>query len=196
MAFSAIITLTGTVGTDAGPFNLYSNTDTYAAPFETGVSKANLISGYTSNNVPTSTATVRVKSTGSCTNYLDIAVTEVHTSSLINYGSRNVSGVMQKNGVTFTSFSVGNTGASTLVSLSGTTFSPTDSLSVIVSSTSPYGANITVDNATIAPNGGILLSPSSYNNQGTTSVTIIFNGTSAGWGIDPMTWFDMTFRAI
>jgi hypothetical protein len=195
MAFSAIITLTGTVGTDAGPFNLYSDIDTYTAPFETGVSRADLISGYTSNAVTTGTTIVRVKSTGSCTNYIDIDVTEVHTSSLTNYGTRNVSGVMQKNGVTFTTFSVTASGGSSLVSLSGTTFNSTDSLSVIVSSTSPYGANITVDNGTIAPNGGILISPSNYNNQGTTSVTLVFNGTGGGWGVNPMTWFNMTFRA-
>lgn len=193
MAFSAIITLTGTVGTDVGPFNLYSDVDTYATPFETGVSRADLISGYTSNIVPTGTTIVRVKSTGSCTNYLDIEVTEVHVTSLINYGPINAFGAVQKNGVTFTSFSVGNTGASTLISLSGTTFGPTDYLSVIVSSASPFGSNITINSATIAPDGGTLLSPSSYNNQGTTSVTLIFNGTSAGWGVNPMTWFNMTF---
>jgi hypothetical protein len=76
MAFSAIITLTGTVGVDVGPFNLYSNTDTYTTPFETSISRTDLINGYTSTNVPTSTATVRVKSTGNCTNYLDIEVTD------------------------------------------------------------------------------------------------------------------------
>jgi len=76
MAFSAIITLTGTVGVDVGPFNLYSNTDTYTTPFETSISRTDLINGYTSTNVPTSTATVRVKSTGSCINYLDIEVTD------------------------------------------------------------------------------------------------------------------------
>jgi len=72
MAFSAIITLTGTVGTDVGPFDLYSDTDSYGSSFETGVSRSDLISGYTSNLVPTGTSVVRVKSTGTCTNYIDI----------------------------------------------------------------------------------------------------------------------------
>jgi hypothetical protein len=75
MAFSATITLTGTVGTDTGPFNLYSNTDTYTTAFATSIAKSSLIAGYLSNNVPNSTTTVRIKSTGTCTNYIDIALT-------------------------------------------------------------------------------------------------------------------------
>jgi hypothetical protein len=89
MAFSAIITLTGTVGIDVGPFNLYSNTNTYATAFETGVSRANLISGYTSNAVPTSTSTVRVTSTGVCTNYIDIPVTSPTPPASIDFTVNN-----------------------------------------------------------------------------------------------------------
>ena len=74
MSFSAIITLTGTVGADAGPFNLYSNTDSYVTAFATGISKASLVSGYTSSVVPDLTSTVRVQSVGTCTNYIDIGV--------------------------------------------------------------------------------------------------------------------------
>jgi len=74
MSFSAIITLTGTVGADAGPFDLRSNVDSYATPFEYSVSKASLVSGYTSSLVPDLTSTVRVQSVGTCTNYIDIGV--------------------------------------------------------------------------------------------------------------------------
>jgi hypothetical protein len=74
MAFSAVITLTGTVGADAGPFNLYSNTDSYVTAFATGISKADLLAGYTSNVVPDLTSVVRVTSTGTCTNHVDIGV--------------------------------------------------------------------------------------------------------------------------
>jgi hypothetical protein len=73
MAFSAIITL-ASAGADAGPFNLYSNTDSYATAFATGISKASLLAGYTSAAVPNLTSVVRVKSTGTCTNYVDIGV--------------------------------------------------------------------------------------------------------------------------
>ncbi len=69
MAFSVTIKLT-TAGADTGPtFNLYSNVDSYATAFETGVSKTNLTStnGYTSILVPDNTTTIKVKSVnGSC----------------------------------------------------------------------------------------------------------------------------------
>ena len=75
MAFSAIITL-ASAGTDAGPFDLFSNATipAYGTAFATGISKADLLAGYTSNVVPNLTSTVRVKSTGTCTNYVDIGV--------------------------------------------------------------------------------------------------------------------------
>jgi hypothetical protein len=73
MAFSALITLSG-AGADTGPFNLYSDTDSYAILFELDVPKADLLSGtYISNNVPDGTATIRVKSNSSCTNYVDMS---------------------------------------------------------------------------------------------------------------------------
>ncbi len=69
MAFSVTIKLT-TAGADTGPtFNLFSNVDSYATAFETGVSKTNLTStnGYTSTLVPDNTTTIKVKSVnGSC----------------------------------------------------------------------------------------------------------------------------------
>jgi hypothetical protein len=70
---TVLITLT-TAGTDSGPFSLYSNLDGFVTPFETGISKSALVSGYTSTLVPDFTATVRVKSTGTCTNYVDLTV--------------------------------------------------------------------------------------------------------------------------
>jgi hypothetical protein len=73
MAFSAIITL-ASAGADTSFFNLYSNVDGYVTAFETGISKANLLAGYTSNTVPDATSVVRVKATGLCTNYVDIGV--------------------------------------------------------------------------------------------------------------------------
>ncbi len=74
MSFSAIITLTGTVGVDVGPCNLYSDTDGYTTAFETSVSRGDLIAGYTSTNVPNLTSIVRVQSVGTCTNHIDIGV--------------------------------------------------------------------------------------------------------------------------
>lgn len=63
-----------TPGTDAGPFNLYSDTDGFVSAFATNVSKATLLAGYMANNVPDGTTIVRLVSVGECTNYIDIAV--------------------------------------------------------------------------------------------------------------------------
>lgn len=73
---TVFITLT-TAGTDSGPFNLYSDLDGFITPFEVGVSKAALTSGYTSTLVPDFTTIIRVKSTSEyCINYVDITLTE------------------------------------------------------------------------------------------------------------------------
>jgi len=74
MAFSATITLAA-AGTDTGPFNLYSNVDSYTTPFEIGISKSSLLAGYVSNSVPNTTSIVRVQSNNiACTNYVDMEV--------------------------------------------------------------------------------------------------------------------------
>ena len=74
MAISANITLT-TAGGNTGPFDLYSNTDTYVTPFETGLTRTTLLSGYISYVVPDSTTVIRCKSNnGTCTNYQDFSL--------------------------------------------------------------------------------------------------------------------------
>lgn len=78
---SALITLT-TAGTGTGPFDLYSNIGGYASPFESGVDKSSLVSGYVSNLVPNGTTIIRVQSTSvQCTNYVDISVTGITTTT-------------------------------------------------------------------------------------------------------------------
>lgn len=68
------ITLT-TAGTDTGPFNLYSNVGGFVSAFETGVSKAALLAGYTSILVPNGTTIIRVMSANPlCTNFIDITI--------------------------------------------------------------------------------------------------------------------------
>lgn len=64
-----------TIGLAAGPFNLYSNADSFSVPFETGLTRAQLLAGYLSNNFPAAATVIRVKSTLYCVNYLDITVT-------------------------------------------------------------------------------------------------------------------------
>lgn len=77
---TVLITLT-TAGTDTGPFDLYSNADGYVSAFETGVSKAALQAGYSSSLVPNTATIIRVKSTGVCSNYIDIPLTGTTTTT-------------------------------------------------------------------------------------------------------------------
>lgn len=77
---TVLITLT-TAGADAGPFNLYSNTDGYVTAFATGISKATLLGGYLSSAVPNGTTSIRVVSTGTCTNYIYISVEGTTTTT-------------------------------------------------------------------------------------------------------------------
>lgn len=77
---TVLITLT-TAGAATGPFNLYSNVNGYLVAFETNVSKASLVAGYTSVLVPDGTTTIRVQSAGACTNYVDILVGTIPPST-------------------------------------------------------------------------------------------------------------------
>lgn len=81
MAQTVLITLT-LAGADTGPFDLYSDVDGYVVPFETGVAKAALESGYTSVLVPDSTTIIRVQSTSVlCTNYVDLSISGITTTT-------------------------------------------------------------------------------------------------------------------
>lgn len=77
MAFSVTITLT-TAGSNVGPFDLYSDVDSYAVPFETNITRLQLIGGYYCfNTVPDGTTTIQVKSTDICTNSVFLSVTGI-----------------------------------------------------------------------------------------------------------------------
>ena len=79
-----IVTITLTVaGSETGPFNLYSDVDGYTAAFETGVAKASLLAGYTSNLVPNGTTIIRVMSNNPplCTNFIDIPIVPCTTTT-------------------------------------------------------------------------------------------------------------------
>lgn len=93
---TVLVTLT-LAGTDVGPFNLYSNADGFVAVLATGVSKAALLAGYSLTNVPDSATVVRAKSTGACTNYIDMTVsggtTTTSTSSTSTTSSTTTSAV-------------------------------------------------------------------------------------------------------
>jgi hypothetical protein len=77
-----LITLTA-AGSDTGPFNLFSDVNGYLSAFETSVSKGDLLMGYTSSVVPDGTNIIRVSSTGTCGNYMDIPVSTTTTTTTI-----------------------------------------------------------------------------------------------------------------
>ncbi len=69
-------------GSDTGPFNLYSNVDGFTSAFETGVSKASLLAGYTTSLAPLGTSVVRVMSNSvNCKNYIDLPVAGITTTT-------------------------------------------------------------------------------------------------------------------
>lgn len=78
---TTIITIVIPIGGDAGPFNLYSNIDGFIAPFETNISAAALEAGYTSSLVPNGTTVIRIKSNGVCTNYIDVIINLITTTT-------------------------------------------------------------------------------------------------------------------
>ena len=72
-----IVLLTLTIaGSDTGPFDLYSDLDSYITAFETGVSKIDLEAGYTTE-APDYATIIRIISTGDCINSTDITLSDV-----------------------------------------------------------------------------------------------------------------------
>ena len=77
---TVLITLT-LAGSDVGPFNLYSDADGYTTAFETGVSRADLITGYTSTLVPADSSTILARSTGECSRDLYMVIEGAPTTT-------------------------------------------------------------------------------------------------------------------
>lgn len=77
-----VLLLLTTAGADTGPFDLYENSTGSFVLFESTVDKADLttLPGY-ATVVPSGTTTVRVQSTGLCTNYTDIVLEQSTTTS-------------------------------------------------------------------------------------------------------------------
>lgn len=68
-------------GNDTGPFNLFSDVDSYISAFETNISKDDLSVGYASSLAPDGTQSIRISSVGTCTNYIDIKVEPLPTTT-------------------------------------------------------------------------------------------------------------------
>ena len=117
-----LITLVLPPGGDAGPFNLYSNTDGYVAPFATNISAAALIAGYTALFVPDGTTTIRVKSVGICTNFIDVLVNVLPTTTTTSSSSTSsTTTTSTTSGPTTTTTSSSSTSTSTSTTTTTTT---------------------------------------------------------------------------
>jgi hypothetical protein len=120
MAQTVLITLT-LAGTDTGPFDLYSDVDGYVSAFETGVSKVSLVGGYVSVLVPDGTTIIRVKSTGLCPNYIDLAISGITTTTTTSSSSTTTT----------------STSSTTTTSTSSTTTTSTSSTSTTTTTAVP-----------------------------------------------------------
>jgi hypothetical protein len=77
---TVLITLT-LAGADTGPFDIYSDSDGYTTPLATGVSKSALLAGYSLAGVPNDATIIRVTSTGTCTNSIDMLIANTTTTT-------------------------------------------------------------------------------------------------------------------
>jgi hypothetical protein len=77
---TVLITLT-VAGSSTTLFDLYSNSDGFTIPFETGITRASLLAGYTTNLCPDDATVVRVQATESCINYIDILLVNTTTTT-------------------------------------------------------------------------------------------------------------------
>ena len=68
---TGIIKLT-LAGINTGPFNLYSNIDGYISAFAVNITRAQLLTGYPTDAIPSLTTIIRIMSIGDCTNYIDV----------------------------------------------------------------------------------------------------------------------------
>jgi hypothetical protein len=85
-------------GTNVGPFIIVPLPD--ATP-TWGISKANLIIGET-YSVPDNTNTIRIQSTGQCTNYIDLVIGEVSTTTTTTTSSPTTTTTTTSSGTTTT----------------------------------------------------------------------------------------------
>lgn len=67
-----ILIQASSIGSDAGPFDLYSDVNGFTNAFETGITASQLLLGFVSYNVPNGTTVVRIISVNEdCNNYED-----------------------------------------------------------------------------------------------------------------------------
>jgi hypothetical protein len=83
---TALIKLTS-AGDLIGPFNIYSDVGGYISAFAQGIQTSQLLAGYATDKVPAGTSTVRLRSVGVCTNYIDISFLDITTTTTTSSSS-------------------------------------------------------------------------------------------------------------
>lgn len=137
---NVIIQLTS-ANSNTGPFDLYSNSDAYTTPFATGISRTTMLAGYSSTVVPSNATIVRVKSTGICQNYIDIAISGITTTTTTTLPGTTTTTTTSGGGTTTTTTTVSPTTTTT------TTASPTTTTTTTVTP----GTTTTTTTATPVP---------------------------------------------
>jgi hypothetical protein len=158
---NVLITLT-TAGVDTGPFNLYSNVDSYTTAFETNISRGILVAGYTSTIVPPGTTSIRVKSTGVCDNYVDITVTTPSTTTTTT---------------TAAGTTTSTTTAAPVITTTTTTAAPVPTTTTTTTYVGP--ATTTTTSTTETPPATTTTTTTSGGGGGTTTTTTTLPGTTS-----------------
>ena len=195
MAQTVLITLT-TAGTDTGPFDLFSDADSYVTAFENNVPKASLVSGYTSTLVPDLATIIRVKSDSLCTNYIDLPIVTTTTTT-------------STSSTTTTTTSTSSTTTTTTTTVPPTTTTTTTAAPVYPFTGSGYSAisendacsdaiannrTLVSDCATIVPGCVIFTNPLGTNPLLGQSFVLI--GGQGNFDIDPLTGVITAVSAI
>lgn len=76
-----VLVTINTPGSQTGPnFNIFSNVD-LVTPLVSSVAKSSLLSGYSVTTVPDAATSIRVKSIGTCTTYVDLSIVTPTTTT-------------------------------------------------------------------------------------------------------------------
>jgi hypothetical protein len=140
---NVLITLIA-AGTDTGPFNLYSNVDSFTTAFQTNVSKSSLINGVMITTVPNTAAIIRVKSISvNCTNSIDLPISGVPQISTTTTTSTQYVGPSTTTTTSSTSTSTSTTSTSTSSTSTSSTSTTTSTTTTSIPINHPYSFQVT-----------------------------------------------------
>jgi len=94
----AVLIQANNIGSDAGPFNLFSQVNGFTQAFETDITSVQLLVGFVSYNVPAGTTVVRIQSINDdCNSFVDkpLSIVPVCTNKIIVLQICNTSATIQ-----------------------------------------------------------------------------------------------------